>query len=70
MLSSTSLELTPSASSISLQEENAHLAGSVTTALFSSVDELLTGAPDVVKVDILAAKKSLGEKSNICIYTN
>lgn len=35
---------------------DAHLAGKVAAALFSSVDELLTGAPDVVKVDVLAAK--------------
>ncbi|KAF8808820.1 hypothetical protein BYT27DRAFT_7188294 [Phlegmacium glaucopus] len=37
---------------------NAHLGGKVAAALFSSVDELLTGAPDVVKVDVLAAKIS------------
>ena len=53
---SISLELTPSAFSISLQEENAHQAGSVATALFSPVDDselpVLTGAPDVVQVDI------------------
>jgi len=35
---------------------DAHLAGKVAAALFSSVDELLTGTPDVVKVDVLAAK--------------
>jgi quinol monooxygenase YgiN len=35
---------------------NAHLTGKVAAALFASVDELLTGAPDVVKVDVLAAK--------------
>lgn len=35
---------------------NAHLGGQVAAALFSSVDELLTGAPDVVKVDVLAVK--------------
>ncbi|KAF8951614.1 hypothetical protein BDZ97DRAFT_1909847 [Flammula alnicola] len=34
----------------------AHLAGKVAAALFASVDELLTGAPDVVMVDVLAAK--------------
>lgn len=35
---------------------DAHLAGKVAAALFASVDELLIGAPDVVKVDVLAAK--------------
>jgi len=35
---------------------DAHLTGKVAAALFASVDELLTGAPDVVKVDVLAAK--------------
>ncbi|KAF8957603.1 hypothetical protein BDZ97DRAFT_1924482 [Flammula alnicola] len=34
----------------------AHLVGKVAAALFASVDDLLTGAPDVVKVDVLAAK--------------
>jgi hypothetical protein len=34
----------------------AHLAGKVAAALFSSVDELLTETPDVVQVDVLAAK--------------
>ena len=43
------------------------LAGRVATALFSSVDELLTGAPDVVKVDILAAKNHWVKKS-IYVY--
>jgi quinol monooxygenase YgiN len=33
-----------------------HLAGKVAAALFANVDKLLTGAPDVVKVDVLAAK--------------
>jgi len=35
---------------------NAHLAGKVAAALFANVDELLVGPPDVVKVDVLAAK--------------
>ena len=35
---------------------NAHVGGKVAAALFGSVDELLTGAPSLVKVDVLAAK--------------
>lgn len=35
---------------------NAHLGGEVAKALFASVDELLTAAPDVTKVEVLAAK--------------
>ena len=35
---------------------DAHLAGKVAAALFASVDELLTGVPEVIKVDVLAAK--------------
>lgn len=34
----------------------AHLNGKVAAALFASVDELLTGTPDVIPVDVLAAK--------------
>ncbi|KAJ3886902.1 hypothetical protein GG344DRAFT_56615, partial [Lentinula edodes] len=34
----------------------AHVAGKVAPALFGSADELLTGAPDVVKLDVHAAK--------------
>jgi quinol monooxygenase YgiN len=37
---------------------NAHLTGKVAEALFASVDELLTGPPDVVKLNVLAAKIS------------
>jgi len=37
---------------------NAHLGGKVAAALFSCVDELLIGAPDVVKLNVLAAKIS------------
>lgn len=33
-----------------------HLQGKVAEALFASVDELLEGSPDVVQVDVLAAK--------------
>lgn len=35
---------------------NTHLGGKVAEALFASVDELLTGVPDVAKVEVLAAK--------------
>jgi len=35
---------------------DAHFKGEVAKALFASVDELLTGAPDVAKLDVLAAK--------------
>ncbi|KAJ6624018.1 hypothetical protein B0H10DRAFT_2008200 [Mycena sp. CBHHK59/15] len=38
---------------------NAHLTGKVAEALFASVDELLTGAPDVVKFDVVAASVKL-----------
>jgi quinol monooxygenase YgiN len=38
------------------QGRNAHLTGKVAAALFASVDELLTGTPDLVKVDVVAAK--------------
>lgn len=34
----------------------AHLLGKVAEALFASVEELLAGPPDVVMVDVLAAK--------------
>ncbi|KAJ3932341.1 MAG: hypothetical protein NXY57DRAFT_1003456 [Lentinula lateritia] len=34
----------------------AHVAGKVAAALFGSADELLTGAPDLVKLDVIAAK--------------
>ncbi|KAJ7598039.1 hypothetical protein C8J56DRAFT_883339 [Mycena floridula] len=35
---------------------NAHIGGKVAAALFASVDELFTGPPDLVKLDVLAAK--------------
>ncbi|KAE9396328.1 hypothetical protein BT96DRAFT_1021409 [Gymnopus androsaceus JB14] len=35
---------------------NAHVAGTVAAALFGSAEELLIGAPDLVKLDIIAAK--------------
>ncbi|KAF5334156.1 hypothetical protein D9758_014819 [Tetrapyrgos nigripes] len=35
---------------------SAHVAGKVAAALFGSADEMLTGAPEIVKFDVLAAK--------------
>lgn len=35
---------------------DAHLGGKVAEALFASVDELLTGAPDVAKLHVVAAR--------------
>ncbi|KAJ3724244.1 hypothetical protein DFJ43DRAFT_1041706 [Lentinula guzmanii] len=34
----------------------AHVAGKVAAALFGSAEELLTGAPELVKLDVIAAK--------------
>lgn len=34
----------------------AHVAGKVAEALFGSAEEMLTGAPDLVKLDVIAAK--------------
>ncbi|KAJ4485202.1 hypothetical protein J3R30DRAFT_3654770 [Lentinula aciculospora] len=34
----------------------AHVAGKVAAALFGSAEELLTGAPDLIKLDVIAAK--------------
>jgi hypothetical protein len=34
----------------------AHVAGKVAEALFGSAEELLTGAPDLIKLEVLAAK--------------
>ena len=35
---------------------DAHLKGKVAEALFANVDTLLTGAPDVMTLEVLAAK--------------
>ncbi len=37
---------------------DAHLKGKVAEALFANVDRLLEGAPDVVKLEVLAVKLS------------
>ncbi|KAE9402104.1 hypothetical protein BT96DRAFT_1088430 [Gymnopus androsaceus JB14] len=42
---------------------NAHVAGTVAAALFGSAEELLIGAPDLVKLDIIAAKIGLRRKT-------
>jgi hypothetical protein len=34
----------------------AHVEGKVAAALFGSVDEMLTGTPEIIKFDVLAAK--------------
>lgn len=38
------------------EARNAHLNGKIPAALSASVDELLVNSPDVVHVDVLAAK--------------
>jgi len=41
------------------EAREAHLAGPIAAALIGSIDELLTGPPDIAKLEVLAAKVEL-----------
>lgn len=41
------------------EAREAHLAGPIAAALIASIDELLTGPPEIVKLEVVAAKVEL-----------